>query len=98
MTDLFRRGEVLPEGRTAEEELRAIHNQTPGGRTACPAPDWGVGPRKTLIFPTLPIMLLNLILALAPHSSHRREEVESIPGEGERPREALINSNRPQTN
>jgi hypothetical protein len=25
MTDLFRRGEVLPEGRTAEEEIAAIH-------------------------------------------------------------------------
>jgi hypothetical protein len=29
MTDLFRRGEVLPEGRTAEEEVRAISGSDP---------------------------------------------------------------------
>src|SRR3954466_5635881 len=31
MTDLFRRGEVLPEGRTAEEEIAAIHNSAEPG-------------------------------------------------------------------
>src|SRR3954463_12928742 len=38
MTDLFRRGEVLPEGRTDEEEIRAIQSTHSGGRAASPAP------------------------------------------------------------
>ena len=29
MTDLFSRGEVLPEGRTAEEEMAAIEKRNP---------------------------------------------------------------------
>jgi hypothetical protein len=32
MTDLFRRGEVLPEGRTAEEEIRAISVSPPNSQ------------------------------------------------------------------
>jgi hypothetical protein len=36
MTDLFRRGEVLPEGRTAEEEVRAIHTQKEAGSGTTP--------------------------------------------------------------